>query len=92
MGQAETFTVQATGSGELRCDGLNENGPKGLIYLKACATDGGTVWEGLAGVALLEAVCHLRVGVEVSKAHSRPGLTQSLSPASGSDGSSQLLL
>ena len=61
-----------------RCGGLNA--PKRLIYLKASATDGGTVWEGLAGVALLEAVCKLRLCTGVSKVHSRPSLTQSQSP------------
>jgi hypothetical protein len=28
---------------------------------------GGTVWEGLEGVALFEKVCHWEVGFEVSK-------------------------
>ena len=40
------------------CGGLNENGSHGLIYLKACSPVGGTFWEGLRGVALLEEVCH----------------------------------
>ena len=37
---------------------LNETGLHRLIYLNACFSVGGTVWEGLRGVALLEQVCH----------------------------------
>ena len=37
---------------------LIENGPQRLINLGACFPVGGTVWEGLEGVALLELMCH----------------------------------
>ena len=32
-----------------------------LFYLDAFSTVGGTIWEGLGGVALLEGVCHSQV-------------------------------
>ena len=35
------------------CGGLTENGPVACLV-----SVGGTVWEGLGGVALLEEVCH----------------------------------
>lgn len=47
-------TAQAMWGGELGV--IVFNGSKRLIYVKACATDGGIVWEGLAAMALLEAV------------------------------------
>jgi hypothetical protein len=43
-----------------------------FMYFNAWAAAGGTVWEGLAGVAFLEEVCHWGLGLEVSKAHARP--------------------
>lgn len=46
--------------------GLNENGSLMLICLNTWSSVGGTVWEGLRGVAWLEEVCH---GVEISKAY-----------------------
>ena len=53
------------------CGGLNENGLYRLMYLKTLSELGGTVWERLGGVALLEAVYHWGGGadLEVSKAH-----------------------
>jgi hypothetical protein len=47
---------------------LNENGPHRFIYLSAWSSVGGTLWEGLVGVALLEEVCHWGQASEVSKA------------------------
>lgn len=37
---------------------MSENVPCGLIDLNACFPVGGTVWEGLGGIALLDDVCH----------------------------------
>lgn len=34
--------------------------PSWAIYLNICFLFGGTAWEGLKGVALLEEVCHWR--------------------------------
>ena len=39
------------------CDSLNENGPQRLLSLNTWPPVGGTVWEGLGHVALLEEVC-----------------------------------
>ena len=50
------------------CVGLNKNGHYRLRYLNAWFPLGGTVWEGLRCMALLEEVCHLGVGCDVSKA------------------------
>ena len=38
--------------------GLNENGPNELRYLNTWYPVGGTVWEGLEGVFLLEEMRH----------------------------------
>lgn len=54
MGKAETLHSPGYVGWGAGCNGLN--GSKRLIYVKACATDGGIVWEGLAAMALLEAV------------------------------------
>ena len=43
--------------------GLNEYGPNRLVCLNAWSLVGGTVWEGLGGVALLEEVYHLVIGI-----------------------------
>lgn len=55
------------------CENKNENSPHSLIYLNVWTTVSGTVWEGLADMALLEE-CGLAeedgsqgVGSEVSK-------------------------
>jgi hypothetical protein len=40
------------------CGGFDETGPARLICVKAWSIVGGTVWEGLGAVALLEEVCH----------------------------------
>lgn len=40
--------------------GLNENGPNELMYLNTWYPVGGTVWEGLEGVFLLEEMRHWR--------------------------------
>ena len=40
------------------CEGLHENDPQRLMVLTAWSPFGGTVWDGLGGVALLEEVCH----------------------------------
>ena len=37
---------------------MNKNGSHRLIYLNVLTPVGGTVWEGLVGVALLKEVCH----------------------------------
>ena len=37
---------------------LNENSHHRLIYLDTCSVIGGTVWEGLGGLAVLGEVCH----------------------------------
>lgn len=54
--------------------GLKENGLHRLIYLNAWFPVGGTVWEGLEGVPLLEEVYHKvgGVGFEVLIAHDIP--------------------
>lgn len=38
-------------------DGLNENSFHKVIYLNTWSTVGGSVWEGLGGVTMLEKVC-----------------------------------
>jgi hypothetical protein len=43
---------------EKKCSGLNENRPHRLICLNAWLSVGGTVWEGLGGVAFWKEVCH----------------------------------
>ena len=53
-------------------EGLNENGPCRLVYLNALLHLGGTVWEGLRGVAFLEEVCHWGVSFEIPKTHPFP--------------------
>ena len=40
------------------CDGLNENNSHRFINLDSSMSIGGTIWEGLGCVALLEEVCH----------------------------------
>lgn len=45
------------------CENKNENGPRGLIYLNVWTTVSGTIWEGLADVALL-AECALQMKVD----------------------------
>jgi hypothetical protein len=40
------------------CGGLNENSLHRFMNLNIWFLDGGTVWEGLGGMALLEEVCH----------------------------------
>ena len=40
------------------CGGLNENGFHMCICLNTCFSVGGTAWEGLEDMALLEEVCH----------------------------------
>jgi hypothetical protein len=40
------------------CDALNEKCPLRRKYLHVWSSVGGTVWEGLGGVALLEEVRH----------------------------------
>ena len=42
----------------VECGGLNETGPHGVKCLNSWIPVGGTVWEGLGGVALFEEVCH----------------------------------
>lgn len=49
---------------------LNENGINRLTYLNTCATAGGTIWEILEGLALLE-MCHWGVPCG-SKSHTIP--------------------
>ena len=44
--------------------GLNVNDPHGLICLNAWSSVGGTVWEGLKDVALLEEVYHCLLGFQ----------------------------
>lgn len=48
----------------LGCSGLTES-----IGLSVWSTAGGTVREGLADMSLLEKLCHLGVGFEISKAY-----------------------
>jgi hypothetical protein len=36
------------------CGGFNKNGPHKLMYLNGWSPVGGTIWEGLGGVASLE--------------------------------------
>jgi hypothetical protein len=38
-----------------------------LIYLNTWSSVGGTLWEGLEGVALLEEVCHWKWGLRFQK-------------------------
>jgi hypothetical protein len=45
------------------------NGSHRLIYLNTCPPVGGTVWEGLGGVALLEEVCHWGWALMFQKIH-----------------------
>ena len=40
------------------CGGLNKKGPFRLMF-ECLIPRGGTIWEELGGVALLEDVCHL---------------------------------
>ena len=40
------------------CIVLDEKGPHRLIHLNSWSLVGGTIWEGLEGVALLEEVCY----------------------------------
>lgn len=51
---------------------MNENGSHRLVYLKAYSLVGGTVWEVLRGMGLLEEACHWGLGFEVSEAHAIP--------------------
>lgn len=44
--------------------GVNENSPTGSCLNTLI---GGTVWEGVGGVVLLEEICHWGMGFEVSK-------------------------
>lgn len=44
---------------ELQCGSLNENGPVGSYVGMLTSTVGGTVWEGLEYMVLLEEVSHL---------------------------------
>jgi hypothetical protein len=48
-----------------RWDGLNEKDPNRFAYLNTWFPVGGSIWEGLGGVPLLE-VCHWRQGFEIS--------------------------
>jgi hypothetical protein len=40
------------------CGSLKENAHR-LIYLNTLLPVGGTIWEGVGGVAFLEEVCHM---------------------------------
>jgi hypothetical protein len=40
------------------CGALKENASHRLIHLSTWLADGGAVWEGLKGVALLEEICY----------------------------------
>lgn len=70
--------------------GLNENDSHRLLYLNVWAPAGGTVWERLEGMALLEEICHWRSYFEVFKSicHFQSALPFCFC---GSDVSSQLL-
>ena len=48
---------------------LNENGHNGLVYLKTWDLFGGTVWQGLRGLPLLEEVCHWEIALRFQKTH-----------------------
>jgi hypothetical protein len=51
------------------CGGVNKNVSYQLTYLNAWCSVGGSVWEGLGGMTLLEEVCHWGVSFEVSKVY-----------------------
>lgn len=53
------------------CGSLNENGPHRLTYFNTWPPGGGSVWERLGNVALLER-CVTGVDFEVSKAQAIP--------------------
>jgi hypothetical protein len=40
------------------CGGLNENGPQRFIHLNTWSLVGGSIWEVLEDIALLEEVCN----------------------------------
>lgn len=49
---------------EALCGGVNENGPRGSC-LHTWLLAGGTIWEGVGGVVLLEEMCYWGVSFEV---------------------------
>ena len=50
---------QAYGGQGEECGGWNENAHHRLVYLNTESPVGGTIWEGLGSVTLLEGkVCH----------------------------------
>lgn len=57
----------------------DENDPHRLRGLNPWSPVGGTTWEGLGDVALLEEVYHLGASFEVSKAHASPSVSLSVS-------------
>ena len=71
---------------------MSENVPFGLIDLKAWSPVGGTAWEGLGGIAVLEDVCHWVWALRFQKP--KPFLFKSLSAwwLLPQDVNSQLLL
>lgn len=42
----------------MKCGGLDENVPHGLLYLNTCSPGGGAVWRNLGGLSLLKAIDH----------------------------------
>jgi hypothetical protein len=69
-----TYTVA------MPCDGLNEDGPHRLMYLHTQSPNGGTLWEGLGGVALLSVSLGARFKILKDLLRS-PSLPPSLSPS-----------
>ena len=75
-----------------QCGGSNETGNHRLRCLYSGSLVGRTILGRVRRYGLAGGGVSLRVGFEVSKAHTRPSLVLSLPPTCGSDVSSQLLL
>ena len=57
-GEERSTEADAGQSGRSSLWWLDENGPHKFLFVNAWSPVGGTVWEGLGGVALLKEVCH----------------------------------